>query len=47
MNEREGEEEGEEEDRDDIAEEELWEVVMRALEEELRNEGAEEVEVEL
>ena len=43
----ENEREGEEEDRDDIAEEELGEVVMRALVEELRNEVTEEVEVEL
>jgi hypothetical protein len=39
--------EDEDEDGDDIAEEEMGEVVMRALVEELRNAAAEEVEVEL
>jgi hypothetical protein len=41
--ERQGEDEGEDEDGDVSAEEEMWEVVMRALAEELRK----EVEVEL
>jgi len=42
-----GEGVGEEEDRDDIEEEEMGEVVMRALAEELQNEVAGEVEVQL
>ena len=45
--EQEGEGVGEEQDRDDIEEEEMGEVVMRALAEELQNEVAGEVEVQL
>jgi hypothetical protein len=41
------EDEDEDEDEDDIAQEEMGEVVMCALAEELQNEAAEEVEVEL
>jgi len=44
---QEGEGVGEEEDRDDIEEEEMGEVVMHALAEELQNEVAGEVEVQL
>jgi len=45
--EQEGDGVGEEEDRDNIEEEEMGEVVMRALAEELQNEVAGEVEVQL
>jgi hypothetical protein len=46
-NEDDNEDEDEDEDEDDIAQEEMGEVVMCALAEELQNEVAEEVEVEL